>query len=181
MRRKRPGAAVIHRCVHLVRRFLGALRPGGPDPADAAWAASRLLPGEAALFAEMPAHDRRHAIGVARRVDAALGVAPPAVLAAALLHDAGKIHARLGPFGRAAATIWIALRGRRRIAGASGAWARRCALYVAHPALGAAEIRSRGGREEAAAWAAVHHDESRWAEAGLDPAVVAALHAADDD
>ena len=34
---------------HLVRRFIGSLRPGGPPPADEAWARDALLAGERAL------------------------------------------------------------------------------------------------------------------------------------
>lgn len=166
---------------HLVRRFLGALRPGGPSPEDTEWAATVLRPGEADLFAAMPGHDRRHALGVARRVDATLGGAAPEVLAAALLHDSGKVHAHLGPVGRALATVWLAARGRDRVAGDRNAWSRRCVVYAAHPDLGAAEITARDGHPEAAAWAAAHHDPRRWAGTGLDAAVTAALAAADDD
>ena len=171
----------MHRSQHLVRRFLGALRPGGPPARDNDWVASILRPGEADLFDALPGHDRRHAVAVARRVDVALDGAPPAVLAAALLHDAGKVHARLGPVGRAFATVWLAVRGRDRVATDRNAWSRRCAVYAAHPALGAAEIRARDGHPEAAAWAGAHHDRGRWGDTGLDGATVAALHAADDD
>jgi hypothetical protein len=158
-----------------VRRFLGALRPGGPAPADTAWVATILGPGEADLFGALPGHDRRHAVAVARRVDVALGGAPNAVLAAALLHDSGKVHARMGPARRALATVWLAVRGRERVAADRNAWSRRCAVYAAHPALGAAEI------PEAAAWAEAHHDLGRWPTTGLEPRAMAALHAADDD
>ena len=177
---RRSGSA-LHRSQHLVRRFLGALRPGGPAAADAAWVATILRPGEADLFAALPDHDRRHAVAVARRVNVALGGAPNAVLAAALLHDAGKVHAHMGPVRRALATVWLAVRGRERVAADRNAWSRRCAVYAAHPALGAAEIRARDGHPEAAAWAEAHHDRGRWATTGLDPRAVAALHAADDD
>ena len=80
---------------HLSRRFFGSLRPGGPSPEDDAWARQRLLPGERELWELMSKQDRRHAIGVARRVERALGnEASRPVLAAALLHDVGKIDSR---------------------------------------------------------------------------------------
>ncbi|HEX5039787.1 MAG TPA: hypothetical protein VFW95_06620 [Candidatus Limnocylindria bacterium] len=50
----------------------------------------RLLPtAAAALFASMPVADRRHGLDVAERL-VATGIDDPDVLAAALLHDAGK-------------------------------------------------------------------------------------------
>ena len=57
--------------------------------------------------------DRRHAHGVARRVERALGdEATRPVLAAALLHDVGKTDARLRTYGRVVATLSAAVAGR---------------------------------------------------------------------
>lgn len=172
------------RAWHLVRRFVGALSPAAPAEADARWADACLTGPERVVFASMANHDRRHAIGVARRALTTLGTgAPEDVAAAALLHDAGKVHAHLGPVGRAFATIAIALEGRARVRArvARGERARRRAIYADHAALGAADLRARGARARVAGWAAVHHDPSRWSESGFDPVVTAALHAADDD
>jgi len=183
------GTAVMERVrrphvVHLARRFLGALSPAAPPADDEAWAASRLTGPERTLFAATANHDRRHAIGVARRALAHRGVdAPDDLAAAALLHDVGKIHAGLGPVGRARATVRIALLGRDRVRSdvARSEWTRRVALYADHPGLGAADLRARGARPRVAAWAAVHHDASRWDESGFGTDDTAALHAADDD
>jgi len=139
----------------------------------------------------MPAHDRRHSIGVARRVDEALVGTEYAGdsrwLAAALLHDVGKLDAGLGVLGRVGATL---------AGGAAGhdmaeVWSekrgitRRVGLYLRHPELGAVRIRTVGGREEVARWAAVHHDEPDEANGDealtLPAAVVVALRDADDD
>jgi hypothetical protein len=77
---------------HLVRRFAGSLRPGGPGREAEAWVRSVLSDAEHALWRRMSGPDRRHAHAVARRVAAALGDdATPPVLAAALLHDVGRI------------------------------------------------------------------------------------------
>ena len=57
---------------HLVKRFFGSVIPRGPKPEDATWAADQLLPGERELWVQMSRADRRHAAGVARRVERAL-------------------------------------------------------------------------------------------------------------
>src|SRR5690606_18174826 len=76
---------------HNVRRFFGSLRPGPPPAADREWAETHLLAGEVPLWRAMSNPDQRHAVRVARRVEAALGPdAPRPVMAAALLHDVGK-------------------------------------------------------------------------------------------
>ncbi|HWW46127.1 MAG TPA: hypothetical protein VN180_13735 [Acidimicrobiia bacterium] len=58
----------MSRAAHLVRRFLGALWPGAPRAADVAWVQGVLTGDEYALWAQLPNHDRRHAIRVARHV-----------------------------------------------------------------------------------------------------------------
>ena len=59
--------------VHLVRRFFGSLWPAGPSAGEDAWATGQLNHGEAVLWRSMPGFDRRHAVGVARRTEQALG------------------------------------------------------------------------------------------------------------
>jgi hypothetical protein len=171
-----PGAA------HLVRRFAGSLRPGGPGVDAEAWVAERLLPGELDLWRQLSGADRRHAHGVARRVEAALGVeATRAVLAAALLHDVGKLDAGLGTYGRVVATLSAAVAGRemashwRRSTGLT----RRVGLYLDHPALGAVRLELAGSDPLTVAWAREHHlPEPEW----TVPAPIArALKEADDD
>lgn len=172
---------------HLAGRFFGALSPRGPRPADVAWVAAVLTVDELAVWSRQPAHDRRHSVAVARRVQAALaGTAEahdPRWIEAALLHDIGKVDARLGVLGRVGATLAGAAAGHDL----AGAWAqrrgitRRVGLYLMHPEIGADRIRRCGGSEAAARWAAVHQTPARHAESGLPEAVVAALAAADDD
>jgi hypothetical protein len=109
---------------HLARRFIGSLSRQPPDEHDEQWAESHLLAHEAHLWRRMSNADRRHAILVARRFaairTAALGPEPTHEpsrgepsrgepsrdeMAAALLHDVGKIESGLGTFGRVAATV----------------------------------------------------------------------------
>ncbi|MSX89105.1 MAG: hypothetical protein F2754_17115, partial [Actinobacteria bacterium] len=77
---------------HLVHRFFGSLRPGGPPAPDVAWVQATLSPEQFALWKRMSGPDRRHSAQVARDVHARLAERATApVLAAALLHDVGKI------------------------------------------------------------------------------------------
>jgi hypothetical protein len=104
---------------HLAERFFGALDPRGPDPVEEAWALGWLLPGEQQLWNRMSGPDRRHAAGVAREVAALLddGRSLPGreVMAAALLHDVGKIESGLGTFARVGVTLAAMAVGRERL------------------------------------------------------------------
>jgi hypothetical protein len=130
----------------------------------------------------MSGPDRRHAAGVARRVDDAFdGRAERAVLAAALLHDVGKIESGLGTYGRVIATLSAAAAG----PDAARAWTRgtgftrRVGLYVLHPKLGGDLLGMAGSDPLTETWAREHHlPEDEWT---IAPAVGAVLRAADDD
>jgi hypothetical protein len=89
---------------HLGRRFVTSLSRREPDVADTAWVNSHLLDGERALWRRMSVADRRHSITVARRF-ADSGGRTRDEIAAALLHDVGKLDAGLGTFGRVVATV----------------------------------------------------------------------------
>ena len=161
--------------IHLARRFVGALDQRGPDGPGEQWVASVLRPGERELWAAMSGPDRRHALDVARRVVGLLGpAATRAVLAAALLHDVGKIESGLGTMGRVPATL-AAMVAPRRLAGGEG----RLARYVRHDVIGASLLADAGAR-----WCSAAHDTVRAsapAEWTLPAEVARALKAADDD
>lgn len=99
------GIVKLDELPHLARRFAGSLSRKAPEPHREAWAQSQLLPGELALWQRMSAQDRRHSIEVARRFRAILETATRDEMAAALLHDVGKVDSGLGTFGRLAATV----------------------------------------------------------------------------
>jgi hypothetical protein len=179
---------------HLIKRFFGSLWPLGPRPTDSQWAEALLLPGELDLWRRMSSADRRHAIGVARRVADALSRQSPSdgagerapvsrpVLAAALVHDVGKIDARLGAYGRAVATV----AGRLGGPSAPQAWSRttgltrRVGLYLRHAPLGADRLRMAGSDPLTVAWTAEHHlPPEEWTVS--PPEVAWALKRADDD
>ncbi len=167
---------------HLATRFLTSLWPAGPSAADEAWADDHLVAGERALWHRMSGPDRRHAVAVARRTVAQLGpTTSRPVVAAALLHDVGKLDAGLGTFGRVAATLAGAVGGHDM----APLWAerrgftRRVGLYLCHPELGAARLALAGSDPVTIEWARQHHTPpDRWT---IDPAVAHALKDADDD
>lgn len=167
---------------HLIRRFAGSLRPGPPAPADAAWAESQLLPTEVELWRRMRNPDRRHAIGVARRVERSLGHdATRPVLAAALLHDVGKTVAHLGTYGRVVATLSAKVAGHEHAAAWSETqgFTRRVGLYLEHPRLGGDLLELAGSDPITSSWAREHHlPAEQWS---VPPDLGAALKAADDD
>jgi putative nucleotidyltransferase with HDIG domain len=94
---------------HLARRFAGSVSTRPPVDLDEAWARSHLLDAEVTLWDRMGPADRRHSIEVARRfveLAAASGttIDRPAI-AAALLHDVGKLDSGLGTCSRVLATV----------------------------------------------------------------------------
>jgi hypothetical protein len=134
----------------------------------------------------MPSADRRHAVGVARRVDAALpadegGVERRAVLAAALLHDVGKTVSGLRTYGRVIATLSAGVAGRDQ----AEAWSetrgytRRVGLYLRHPELGGDQLELAGSDPFTIAWAREHHLPAEQWTVPVDLGEI--LKAADDD
>ena len=172
---------------HLSGRFVRALWPGPPHADDVEWVETVLTPDGFVQFRRQPNHDQRHAIGVARDVQVRLaGTAytdDPRWLSAALLHDIGKLDSRLGVYGRVVATVSGAAVGRDHAPAwsESTGFTRRVGLYLRHAELGADRIRLAGEPEEAARWAAAHHDPSTWGELAIPESVVVALDEADND
>jgi hypothetical protein len=172
----------------LVARALGAMAGRGArgDAADRDWARSILTPAEFELWSGLSAHDRRHAIQVARRVE--LRLASTAYAgdtlwpAAALMHDVGKGEADLNLMQRAVATVatrMMTVDRARRWLGSRGKTRRRLGLYFLHGEVGAALIRRVGGREPIAAWTEIHQGYGRLEELGWPAVVVEALSQSD--
>jgi hypothetical protein len=158
-----PRALPRARLPNLFRRLLAALRRARATPADQAWATSLLQPPELDLWRRLSGHDQHHSIEVARGVERRLAGTPYAGdgrwLGAALLHDIGKMVAGLNLAERVLATLLgkaIRVSTAQRWAGRASGSRRRLGLYLTHGPAGAEAIRSAGGREEIAAWAAVH-------------------------
>ena len=173
---------------HLAFRFFTALWPGGPPADGEVWAVRMLLPGEQQLWRRMSGPDRRHGLAVARRAMKALeadGIpVPREVVAAALLHDVGKVEARLGTFARVGVTLAAIVSGRQPLlgygkGGAGKGMRRRVALYLTHDQVGARLLRQAGSHELTAGWAEQHHlPKQAWT---FDARLAHALKAADGD
>lgn len=167
---------------HLARRFLGSMWPGGPGEDEAAWAESHLLPAEVDLWRRMSGPDRRHAAGVGRRVERALGhEATRPVLAAALLHDVGKVESGLGTYGRVVATLSAKAAGSQMAETwrKQRGYARKVGLYLQHDRLGGDLLELAGSDPLTVAWAREHHHpEADWS---VPPEIGDVLKAADDD
>lgn len=126
--------------------------------------------------------DRRHAVKVAREVERSLGhEATTPVLAAALLHDVGKIESGLHTYGRVVATLSAGVAGKE----AASSWVRgrgftrRVGLYLLHPKLGGDHLGIVRSDPLVEAWARQHHlPESEWT---IEVEIGRALRGADDD
>ncbi|MBV13950.1 MAG: hypothetical protein CL505_02610 [Actinobacteria bacterium] len=148
------------RLPHLALRFFGSLRPGGPSAVDEAWAESHLVPGEVDLWRRLSNPDRRHLMKVARDVVGVLGDAERPVVAAALLHDVGKLGCGLGTMGRVVATLAIAGTSRSTLeawAGGRG-FTGRVGRYFCHPESGALLLEAAGSDAFTVAWAREHQN-----------------------
>jgi putative nucleotidyltransferase with HDIG domain len=119
---------------HLVRRFAGAWSRREPAVDDVAWAREALVDAEWSLWSRMPVADRRHSIEVARRFAASSDGWGRDEIAAALLHDVGKIESGLGTLGRTVATM-------------VGPRTRRFRAYHDHERIGAELLHGAGAPE----------------------------------
>lgn len=167
---------------HLVKRFVVSLWPLGPRRSEDDWATSHLLEGEIALWRRMSRQDRRHSAAVARRVERHLGeTATRPVIAAALMHDVGKVDSHLGTFLRVVATLSAEVAGREtaELWVRSSGVTRRIGLYLKHPSIGGDLLGMAGSDPFTEAWAREHHlPEER---CSLDEHLAHALRVADDD
>lgn len=131
---------------HLASRFLAVIRATPLTAPEESWVRTVLQPGEAAVFFAQSPADQRHGHDCARWVTA--GIAELGPVRAALLHDVGKRHSRLGTLGRSLATIAIKLR-----LPLSARWRQ----YRDHGALGAAELSTLGAEPLVVGFAREHH------------------------
>lgn len=159
----------MHRVAQLVAHVRARVDPAEEAVVDA------VLPRPAArLFRAMPVADRRHALDVVARLLAA-GLDDRDLLAAALLHDAGKGD-RMRLWHRVAGVVLeaVAPSALRRLASPDpGSWRHPFHLYLHHDAISAELAVDAGCSARAAAF--IRHQPAR-----TDAPLSAALKAADD-
>ena len=134
---------------HLVARFFEVLAARPLTPAEQQEAGRMLCPRDAPVFWGQAGADQRHALSAARRVAAGFPERPE-LIRAALLHDVGKRHTRLGIAGRVIASLveMVGLPGPGRLG-----------RYLAHGAIGAADLEAAGCEPIVVAFARRHHGE----------------------
>lgn len=137
----------MNRLTHLIGRFFEVLQARSLSPREQTEAAALLRDSERDLFWSQPAVDQRHGLEAARRV---LVAAPGRrdLARAALLHDIGKRHARLGVLGRSLASgldlVHIPV-------------PQRFGAYLRHGPIGAEELRAVGSESLVGVFAEHHH------------------------
>ncbi len=167
------------------RQFLASLS-AQVKPEEANRFAHILSPAAQRLFERQSAADQRHALAV-YRVLQAQGETDERLLAAALLHDVGKVGARLGPLLRATVvllercTLRLAERLGREVppGGETPAWRRPFVRHARHAQAGAHSARASGCSELTVGLIARHH-EPLTAARGPEDCLLAALQRADD-
>jgi hypothetical protein len=159
--------------VHRVGQFVAHVR-ARVDPTEEALVERVLPPSAQMLFREMPVADRRHGLDVAHRLLAS-GHDDRDLLAAALLHDAGKGH-RLRLWHRVSGVLLeaVAPSGLRRLASPDPrSWRHPFHIYLHHEAISAQMAVSAGCEPRTGSFIRGQPRET-------DAPLQAALKAADD-
>ncbi|MEX1005715.1 MAG: hypothetical protein WD990_02695 [Acidimicrobiia bacterium] len=131
---------------HLARRFAWSFRVEPLSPAELRELSELIDERTLKAYLQQNDADQRHGLEAARYVRERDGHTE--LVVAALCHDLGKRHARLGITGRVIASVLARLR-----LPAPG----RLGVYLDHPALGAAELQKLGLGGLATDYAAHHH------------------------
>jgi len=159
--------------VHRVGQFVAHVR-ARVDPSEEALVERILPPSAQMLFREMPVADRRHGLDVAHRLLAS-GHDDRDLLAAALLHDAGKGH-RLRLWHRVSGVVLeaVAPGALRRMASPDPrSWRYPFHIYLHHEAISAQMAVSAGCEPRTGSFIRGQPRET-------DAPLQAALKAADD-
>ncbi|MBT8208013.1 MAG: HDIG domain-containing protein [Acidimicrobiia bacterium] len=151
---------------HLIARFFGHVLAKPPTTDEATIVNTFLSERERILWWRQSVGDQRHALLAAHHVLSQIPENRSAVRAA-LLHDLGKRHCRLGAIGRSLATVIGALGLPQR---------GRFQTYLDHGKLGAAELETLGAEPIVVDFARLHTEGMP---PGVDEALWSVLFAAD--
>jgi putative nucleotidyltransferase with HDIG domain len=134
---------------HLFLRFFDVLFSRTLTADERGTVLGWLRPAEEEIFFAQGRADQRHGYNAASSVVAS-EIDDLSTVRAALLHDVGKRHARLGPIGRSIASILI---------GFDVPLTRRMVAYRDHGPVAAEELDDLGCEEIVVAFARNHHGE----------------------
>lgn len=146
--------------------------------ADRAEADAHLPPAARSLFRHMPQDGQAHALRVMRDLQNA-GESHPSLLAAALLHDAGKSVARVNPITRSIFVVVQRLAPVRLDRLSNTGWRKPLAALSDHPRIGAGWAHRAGCDELTVSLIARHQDRIDRIESEEDR-LLQALQDADD-
>ena len=167
---------------HLNKRFWLSLKPKQLSDKDIHWVSSQLSQSEFTYWTKLPLADKSHSFQVAKQTQSLIGDREKVFIAAALLHDIGKLESGFGTFGRVFATISCSIFSSTKIE----KWKlkeeglrRRLADYSNHPAIGADLLKGLDSEEQTITWVLEHHSEKeKW----TTPKIIGeALSSADND
>lgn len=124
--------------LHLAKRFFRSLTARKISDEETIWVSSFLMHEEMRLWSQQMRIDQLHSIHIAKRFCVLMPGASREEVAAALLHDVGKIDAHLGVLARVLATILP-----NRVAQIMP----RLGAYVDHEAIGVQKLLAIGSSE----------------------------------
>ena len=147
---------------HLSKRFFFSLKPGKLSEEDICWIRSHLSENEYLQWEKLSIADRHHSHQVARQAEPVVAQHGKEFVAAALLHDIGKLKSGFGTFGRVFATLCcflFPLRKMEKWSERTKGLRRRLIDYAKHPALGAELLKEIGSGQQTITWVLEHHSE----------------------
>lgn len=151
---------------HLAKRFWFSLKPKRLSEENLYWTRSHLSENEFAYWEKLSLADQRHSFLVAKQAEYEIGKQGKEFIAAALLHDIGKLESGFGTFGRVFATLCcflFPLREMEKWTERTKGLRRRLVDYAKHPALGAELLRGIGSQQQTITWVLEHHsDREKW-------------------
>jgi hypothetical protein len=126
---------------------------------EVALAHRSLPPGASPCFDSMPRQDRRHGLDVAQALLQG-GADDQALIAAALLHDAGKARCGLTVFHRTLIVllVWLRPAWLQQLAARDSGWRRPFWAHGRHAAIGAEQARAAGCSDTSVWLIRNHHD-----------------------
>jgi len=151
---------------HLAKRFWFSLKPKKLSEENLFWVRSHLSENEFVYWEKLSLADQRHSFLVTKQAESEIGEQGKEFIAAALLHDIGKLESGFGTFGRVFATLCcflFPLRKMEKWTERTKGLRRRLVDYAKHPALGAELLRGIGSQQQTITWVLEHHsDREKW-------------------